>query len=149
MRDAGKLFRDPRRNSVVMMTDTTPIMLVSFYGAQDVPTGLELVTDTLIHLRAQGMPYIVVGDFNTSVAQIRDHLYAHAAREVVLSFGLTCHSKDSASDIDMAIVSMDALPLVTRYWKASSVLKAHDPLVICIQTKPDHFRCTAWVKPCF
>jgi hypothetical protein len=93
------------------------------------------------------MPYIVVGDFNLSVAQIRDHLYAHAAREVVLSFGLTCHSQHRASDIDMAIVSLDALPLVTRYWKSSCDLKTHDPLVMCIQTKLDHFRCTAWAKP--
>jgi hypothetical protein len=93
------------------------------------------------------MPYVIAGDFNLSVDTVRDHLYAHAAREVVLSFGYTCHSQHTASDIDLTIVSLDALPLVTKYWKASSVLKTHDPITMCIQTKLDHFRCTAWIKP--
>jgi hypothetical protein len=76
-----------------------------------------------------------MGDFNLPVAHVRDFLYAHAAKETVLSFGPTCHTHTSSTDIDMCIVSPSALPLITQFWKGNSVLKTHDPLRLKLQTR--------------
>jgi hypothetical protein len=88
-----------------------------------------------------------MGDFNMPVAIVRDFLYRHAAREVALSFGQTCHTGESSSDIDMVVCCHTALPMITQYWKGTSTLKTHDPLRLKVQVSTRQFCCTAWQRP--
>jgi hypothetical protein len=63
----GKLFCDPRRTSLELLTDTIAVTFVSFYGPQDSKETEALLADTLTQLRATGKPYMIMGDFNMPV----------------------------------------------------------------------------------
>jgi hypothetical protein len=81
-----------------------------------------------------------------TVEHTRQLLYQHAAKEVVLSFGNTCHTYQSTSSTDDAVVCQRALPLIVKYWRGTSSLKTHDPIWLNLQVSMTSYMCLAWKR---
>jgi hypothetical protein len=90
---------------------------------------LELVSRTLTTLSSQPKPYVVIGDFNYDVNQLRLEMHAKGhSRITFVDYGPTCHTAKGSSSIDAAILCDQAALVATRYSVQKTTLATHDVL---------------------
>jgi hypothetical protein len=104
-------------------------VFVSLYAPQNKTDTLHLVSRTLTTLASQPKPYIIIGDFNYDVNELRAEMHAQGHAHITfVDFGPTCHTHKGSSHIDAAILSDHAASVATKYSVQKSTLATHDVL---------------------